>query len=131
MVAEDEGFDLIKVLSPSSWRFFILYYDPYRLQSTSIRMRLAINGFSHGLKIARPLSIFTPVRALVPPFRILSHPLPIRKATLLGGSKSVRMRDSFAFLPQGAKIKVATSVCTGGSRCPPGICILHLRIPIR
>ena len=27
-------------------------------------------GLSHGLKIARPLSIFTPVCALVPPFRV-------------------------------------------------------------
>ena len=34
------------------------------------RMRPATNGFSHGLKIARPLSIFAPVCELVPPFRI-------------------------------------------------------------
>ena len=27
-------------------------------------------GLSHGLKIARQLSIFTPVCALVPPFRV-------------------------------------------------------------
>ena len=36
----------------------------------------------------------------------------------------------FCLQPQ-AKIKVATSVCTGGSNMPPAYCILHLRIPIR
>ena len=30
----------------------------------------------------------------------------------------------------GAKIKVATSVCTGGSRCPPDICIWMGSIPL-
>ena len=37
--------------------------------------------------------------------------------------------DSLHFcLPPQAKIKVATSVCTGGSNMPPAYCILHLRI---
>ena len=37
---------------------------------TPIRVRSQVHGFSHGLKIARQLSIFTPVCALVPAFRI-------------------------------------------------------------
>ncbi len=65
------------------------------LASTPIRVHSQGNGFSHGLKIARLLSIFTPVCALVPPFRILSHPLPIIKATQSGGFYYwQRMRDS-------------------------------------
>ena len=34
-----------------------------------------VNGLSHGLKIARQLSIFAPVCGLVPPFQVLV-PLP-------------------------------------------------------
>ena len=39
-------------------------------RSHPYQMHPVINGFSHGLKIARQLSIFAPVYALVPPFRI-------------------------------------------------------------
>jgi len=39
------------------------------------RVRSAVHGLSHGLKIARQLSIFAPVCALVPPFQVLV-PLP-------------------------------------------------------
>ena len=46
------------------------YYNPNDHVPTSSRMRSHGHGFSHGLKIARPLSIFTPVCGLVPPFRI-------------------------------------------------------------
>ena len=38
------------------------------------RMRPTIHGFSHGLKTCSPQHVFTPVCALVPPFRILTHP---------------------------------------------------------
>ena len=31
------------------------------------------DGLSHGLKIARPLSIFAPVCGLVPPFQVRAH----------------------------------------------------------
>ena len=48
----------------------ILFYNPDGHMPTSLRMRSHGHGFSHGLKIARPLSIFAPVRTLVPPFRI-------------------------------------------------------------
>ena len=61
---------------------------------TSLRMCSHGHGFSHGLKIARPLSIFAPVRALVPPFRI---PNPMRKNTQPRKWLGVfwqRMRDS-------------------------------------
>ena len=77
----DEGFDLhfCPLDKNKGVASFALYCDPYWLQSTSIRMRLPTNGFSHGLKIARQLSIFAPVYTPVPPFRILSHPLPIKK----------------------------------------------------
>jgi len=33
-------------------------------------VRSDVHGLSHGLKIARQLSIFTPVCALVPPFQV-------------------------------------------------------------
>jgi len=42
----------------------------FKLHPHPYRMRLQFEGLSHGLKIARPLSIFTPVCALVPPFRV-------------------------------------------------------------
>ncbi|MBE6982023.1 MAG: hypothetical protein E7437_06885 [Ruminococcaceae bacterium] len=43
----------------------------YEFQSTPARgVRPEIHGLSHGLKIARQLSIFTPVCALVPPFQV-------------------------------------------------------------
>ena len=43
----------------------------YEFQSTPAReVRPEIHGLSHGLKIARQLSIFTPVRPLVPPFQV-------------------------------------------------------------
>ena len=45
------------------------------------RMRPTIHGFSHGLKTCSPQHVFTPVCALVPPFRIHSHPLPIKRPT--------------------------------------------------
>ncbi len=48
-------------------------------------------------------------------FRILCPPPPNKKPDLWRG------RIRFAFLPL-AKIKVATSVCTGGSKCPPDTC---------
>jgi len=38
------------------------------------RMHSAVHGLSHGLKIARPLSIFTPVCAPVPPFQVPPGP---------------------------------------------------------
>ena len=58
------------------------------------RVRSPIHGFSHGLKSVH-WTLFAPVCALVPPFRIPSHPLPITKATLLGGlCYWQRMRDS-------------------------------------
>ena len=40
-----------------------------------------------------------PVCALVPPFRIYSHPLPIIKATPIGVAGRKRMRDSIASFP--------------------------------
>ena len=40
------------------------------IRSRSYGSRPDIHGLSHGLKIARQLSIFTPVCGLVPPFRI-------------------------------------------------------------
>ena len=39
---------------------------PYRVRSDT-------HGLSHGLKIARPLSIFTPVCGLVSPYQVLRH----------------------------------------------------------
>ena len=74
----------------------ILFYNPDGHMPTSLRMRSHGHGFSHGLKIARPLSIFAPVYALVPPFRIPSHPLPKRKdhTVWCGLSFWQRMRDS-------------------------------------
>ena len=38
--------------------------------SQSYGLRHRSHGLSHGLKIARQLSFFTPVCALVPPFRV-------------------------------------------------------------
>ena len=67
--AEDEGFE-----SPSGGKrkaTIVLFYNPNVHVPTPIRVRSRGHRFSHGLKIARQLSIFTPVRALVPPFRIL------------------------------------------------------------
>ena len=40
------------------------------------------NGLSHGLKIARPLSIFTPVCGLVPPFQVLVTRRKVRQQKL-------------------------------------------------
>ena len=42
-------------------------------------MRPKIKGLSHGLKIARSLSIFAPVCGLVPPFRVHPSGVPIKK----------------------------------------------------
>ncbi|MBE6920835.1 MAG: hypothetical protein E7468_04645 [Ruminococcaceae bacterium] len=53
------------------------------------RMPLAGYGLFHGLKIARQLSIFTPVCALVPPFRVL--PNKIKK------EMTIRMDGHFLF----------------------------------
>ena len=70
------------------------YCNKNVLAPTPIRVRSQGHGFSHGLKSV-PRTLFTPVCALVPPFRILSHPLPTIKATPLGGFYCwQRMRDS-------------------------------------
>ena len=53
---------------------FISHPHPYR-------MRLEYKGLSHGLKITRQLSIFEPVCALVPPFRVP----PARRAKQIRG----------------------------------------------
>ena len=45
-----------------------IYYN--RSDFTAYRLRSQNDGLSHGLKIARQLSIFTPVCALVSPFRV-------------------------------------------------------------
>ena len=39
------------------------------------------------------------------------------------GSRPCLVRESIAVSPSGGKRKVAASVCTGSSRCPPDICI--------
>ena len=39
------------------------------------------------------------------------------------GSRPCLVRESIAVSPGGGKRKAAASVCTGGSRCPPDICI--------
>ena len=57
-----------KKLYPEWDRVVFLYFIWFA--STSIRMRPQIKGLSHGLKIARQLSIFTPVCALVSAFRV-------------------------------------------------------------
>ena len=58
------------------------------------RVRPAINGFSHGLKSV-PRTLFAPVCALVPPFRIHPYPLPMKKTTPKGVVFHwQRMRDS-------------------------------------
>jgi hypothetical protein len=49
--------------------------------SQACGLRSAINGFCHGLKIARQLSIFAPVYTPVPPFRIQSNPSPTKSTT--------------------------------------------------
>ena len=75
----------------------VAFHIPYlmmdfRLQTYGLQPK--IHGFSHGLKSVH-WTLFAPVCALVPPFRIPSHPLPITKATLLGGlCYWQRMRDS-------------------------------------
>ena len=62
--------------------------QPYRLPSL-------LHGLSHGLKIARQLSIFAPVCALVPPFRV--HPSykkfqrPIWVSGIFGTPKGTRL----------------------------------------
>ena len=48
------------------------------LAPTPIRVRSQEHGFSHGLKSVHR-TLFAPVCALVPPFRIHSHPLPIKR----------------------------------------------------
>ena len=54
-------------------------------------MRPSIKGLSHGLKIARQLSIFTPACGLVPPFRVR----PEHQKT--GSTIWYTGRDSFTF----------------------------------
>ena len=46
----------------------------------SYRLLSAAHGLSHGLKIARQLSIFAPVCALVPPFQVL---VPAKKSNTI------------------------------------------------
>ena len=46
-----------------------------------------VNGLSHGLKIARQLSIFAPVCGLVPPFQVLV-PLPEKGSMSIVGVES-------------------------------------------
>ena len=69
--------------------------DENDLVPTPIRAHSQGHGFSHGLKIARQLSIFAPVYALVPSFRILlilcQKENPLRKQR---ASFWQRMRDS-------------------------------------
>ena len=60
-------------------------------------LRLRFHGISHGLKIARPLSIFAPVCALVPPFRF-----PICE------KKEKHPNGCFSFLEQGTGIEPAS-----------------------
>ena len=58
------------------------------------RVRSQVHGFSHGLKNVHR-TLFTPVCALVPPFRIHPHPLPTKNTTQTGGVFCwQRMRDS-------------------------------------
>jgi hypothetical protein len=58
---------------------------------------LVANGLSHGLKIARQLSIFTPVCGLVPPFQV---PFPSKKSntewcwTLFAGAPGLECQVS-------------------------------------
>ena len=49
----------------------IRFYNPNGHVSTSIRMRSHDHGFSHGLKSVHR-TLFAPVCALVPPFRVPS-----------------------------------------------------------
>jgi len=44
-------------------------------------MRSAVHGLSHGLKTARPLSIFAPACALVPPFQVQSSATATKSPT--------------------------------------------------
>ena len=55
---------------------FLLLCEKNRSDFTALRLRSQNDGLSHGLKIARQLSIFAPVCGLVPPFRVL----PARRA---------------------------------------------------
>ena len=64
--------------------------------STSVRMRPQTKGLSHGLKIARLLSIFTPVCALVSPFRVpreIKNPDAHTGIRIFGGSPGTRTLD--------------------------------------
>ena len=47
-----------------------IYYN--RSDFTAYRLRSQNDGLSHGLKIARQLSIFTPACGLAPPFQVLA-----------------------------------------------------------
>jgi len=71
---ENQGFYLLWRLSTDKKRDslaavslvregFISFHSPFGLRSET-------KGLSHGLKIARQLSIFAPVCGLVPPFQV-------------------------------------------------------------
>ena len=51
-----------------------LFFTYVRKPTSHKGMPSFLHGLSHGLKIARPLSIFAPVCALVSPFRVPSGP---------------------------------------------------------
>ena len=58
--------------TPEGTRLILLCIYQNRSDFTALWLRSQNDGLSHGLKIARQLSIFTPVCALVPPFRVPS-----------------------------------------------------------
>ena len=96
-----------------------LHHVPTQMDNSQhpYRMPSAIHGLFPGLKNMPP-AYFLPCLRQGRPLRVHFYNQRKSQARWLGIFFGCGGRTRYAFLPL-AKIKVATSVCTGGRNCPP------------